>query len=480
MRYRHFISGLAVTLIVFIAIVCITGGGFYLFIVRHFQVPPPDLNYPEPTTALEAQKQDLDYFGKLVALDRSYSPEARKRADDQLAELKSLSGSLPTSKLKVDLMAIIALADNGHTMVRWTSGKPPIMVEPVRITPFSDGFYVMRTKQSYSALLGGRVTEIDGISFDQLLARVETLLGGTKAWRRENAASLIDLQDILYGLGIAHDPQVSYWTVLLPDGRSVTALLHSYALGKEPLPVNERWLSPELLKGMSNNWISYRPEYGVVPESLRNYDDHFALIHIPNSCAVDIRLQDITDTDGQKIVPFLQSTESALDARRPCGAIVDLRGDHGGNYANTWHFAHVLPKIVAADGPIYVLTDSQTFSAAITTTAFLKNAGGDRVKIIGEPVGDRLVFYSEGQMACLPTSKICVSYQLGKHDYVHPCMQRDCWWENWFYPVRVKSLQPDVVIPRRFADWNKGYDAAYEWAVQAIQNSTANGSGRVK
>ena len=38
--------------------------------------------------------------------------------------------------------------------------------------------------------------------------------------------------------------------------------------------------------------------------------------------------------------------------------------------------------------------------------------------ILGEPVGDRLNFFSEGNRGCLPNYHLCVSYERGKHDYV--------------------------------------------------------------
>jgi hypothetical protein len=142
--------------------------------------------------------------------------------------------------------------------------------------------------------------------------------------------------------------------------------------------------------------------------------------------------------------------------------ILDLRGDGGGDYTNTWQFAHQLPRLLAPGGHILILTDSATFSAAITTAAFVKDAGGERVTIIGEPVGDRLSFFSEGGRACLPNLRVCVHYQTGKHDYGHACTDwHACYWVNWLYPVRVQTLEPDVVVPLRFEDWNAGRDAAF-------------------
>ena len=474
--HRRSLSRVAIVLA---AVVVLAGGlvgGFYILIIKHFDVQPPKAEYPKPRSLLEAQKQDIDYFGKLIALDRSYTPEERDRAKAKLAELKQLDRPLPPARLKVSLMQTIALADNGHSsMFDGDSSSTPLMlVEPVRVTPFSDGFYVMRAKQPYGALLGGRVMAIDGVPFDKVLKELMTLQGGTDAWRREQAADFIVKQDILYGLGIAHDPQMSSWTVVQPDGHAVTALLHASPLRGTTAFESLHWLSPKLLPA-GKNWLSYSPAAGRLPESLQEYDHHFALIQVPNSCAVDIRLQKIHDSDGQEILPFLEAAESTLKAHPPCAAIVDLRGDTGGDFFNTERFSHILPRLVVGTGPIYVLTDGQTFSAAIVTTAFLKDAGGNRVKIVGEPVGDRLAFYSEGPRACLPNSNLCFYYQIAKHDLSHLCLQRDCYWRDWYAPVRVKSLQPDELIPRRFADWNEGHDAPYEWAVQAIRRSEARG-----
>jgi len=234
-----------------------------------------------------------------------------------------------------------------------------------------------------------------------------------------------------------------------------------------------RWLSPEPLPGSTKDWAALSPSSGAVPETWRDFDNHFRRFSVAGSCTVTIRLQHIVDTDGQKIVPFLGSTEAALRAHPPCSVILDLRGDNGGDYTNAWRFTHALPGLLAPGGHIYVLTDPQTFSAAITTTAFVKDVGGDKVTIIGEPVGDRLSFFSEGGSGCLPHLKVCVSYQTGKHDYAHPCRDwHACYWLNWFYPVRVKSLEPDVTVPLRFADWNGGRDAAFEEALaRAARNA---------
>jgi hypothetical protein len=440
-------------------------GAMALAFVAQFHLAAPKKDYPAPGSALEAQRQDLDYFAKTVALDRSFSSIARAQAEQRVATLNRLSAALPPPKLHVALMQVMALADNGHTRMQPLARTTWLV--PLRVTNFAEGFFVMRATPAYRDMLGGRVESIDGMPFDQVLARLESLRGGVEGFRRQNAAMFIVVQDLLYGLGIAADPHSSVWTVRLPDGRLISHTLSAMpSKTGEELPYGIRWLSPEPAKGVEADWPAYHPASGVVPETWRDFDNHFRFFPAAGSCAEVVRIQDIADTDGQKISPFLAGTETALHAHPPCAVILDLRGDTGGDYTRIWHFSHRLPELLAPNGRIIVLTDSHTFSAAITMTAFTKNAGGSRVTIIGEPVGDRLSFFSEGGSACLPNLKVCMNYQTGKHDYAHACTDwRQCYWLNWLYPVRVKSLQPDLFVPLRFSEWNAGHDAAYERAL---------------
>ena len=441
----------------------IVGGGLILAFLLNFHHFGTKLRYPAPASALEAQRQDLDYFARMLAFDRAFSPAARAAAAARVSELESLPEALPPPKLQVALMQVVALADNGHTRMDPTADDGTLVL-PLRVTLFAEGLYVMRAAAPYGELLGGRLDSIDGQAVDQILPRLETLRGGVRGFRRQNAAQYIVVQDLLNGLGIAADLRASTWTVTLPDGRVVTRRVAAYPLQKgQGLQEGDRWLSPEPIQG--EDWIAYRPQFGEVPETWRDFGDHFRLFPAAGTCAQVVRLQSIGDADGQKIAPFLATTEAALRAKPACAVIVDLRGDGGGDYTNTWHFAHALPDLLTPGGHIFILTDTQTFSAAITTAAFIKDAGGDRVSIVGEPIGDRLSFFSEGSKACLPNLKVCFFYQMAKHDYEHPCTDwHACYWLNWLYPVRVGSLQPDIPVPLRFEDWNAGRDAAYSTA----------------
>jgi hypothetical protein len=179
-----------------------------------------------------------------------------------------------------------------------------------------------------------------------------------------------------------------------------------------------------------------------------------------------IQLKANHDVGEQHIQDFVAATEADMRSNRPCTVILDLRYDDGGNYQNTATFARHLPDLTTPGAHIYLLTGPSTFSAGITTAAFVKQAAGDRVTILGETVGDRLSFYSEGNSGCLPNYPLCARYAQGKHDYTHPCTDLEiCFWLNRLYPVHVNTLEPDETITMSYGQWRQGQDPVFERAV---------------
>src|SRR6185436_8913504 len=96
-------------------VVAVALGLLYWQFESRFHVSPPSPDYPAPKSALEAQQQDIDYLSKLIALDRSYTPQARAEAERRLKDLAALDHVLTRAQLRVAMSQLAALADNGHT-----------------------------------------------------------------------------------------------------------------------------------------------------------------------------------------------------------------------------------------------------------------------------------------------------------------------------------------------------------------------------
>jgi hypothetical protein len=111
--------------------------------VFNFNHSAPRASYPAPKSALEAQRQDLDYFAKAMASDRAFSSAARAAVEAQVSAHRALPEALPSAKLQVALMQVMASADSGHSRVEPIAG-PATLILPVRVTRFEEGLYVMR------------------------------------------------------------------------------------------------------------------------------------------------------------------------------------------------------------------------------------------------------------------------------------------------------------------------------------------------
>jgi hypothetical protein len=464
---RFSIAALGLTLLVLVLAV-----GFSAALQYHFHPSAPQPNHPAAANALEAQRQDLGYFRRLIALDRSFEPAGRTEAIRRLDALEALSSVLDRPHFQVALMQIDALADNGHSRVE--SERSAAEAElPVHVAAFSDGLYVMRATDINADLLGGRVRAVDGQSIDAVMTQLEQLRGGTAPWRRLLASQYLTQLDLLYGIDVAPDMQHSTWTIETPAGAVVSRRLEAYAPpASEPAVPAARWLSSESLTGMKAQWRAVEPAQQL-PLAWIDFDQAFRSLPLPGTCAQLVQFKSNSDQGGRSIREFASNTQGQLRQIQPCSVILDLRYDGGGDYMNTYGFAHDLPKLIPPNGRIIVLTGPATFSAGISTAAAVKHAGQGRVVIVGEPVGDRLQFYSEGGTACLPNSPLCVAYETGKHDYQHACTDWDvCFWLNYFFSFQVRSLDPDEFIPLSFRDWRSGVDPVLDRAIALATAST--------
>ncbi len=461
MRKLLKVGGISLGIVLLLIVIA---GGFVYAMLHHFYPSPPQAKYGTPKDTLEAQRQDLDYFAKLVAMDRSYSTEARTQAQRRIAELADSNAVMPRPNLRVALMEIAALADNGHTRVDSDSGADPMEL-PVRVADFSDGIYVLHATKTYADLLGGKVVSIDGHPIDDVMARLEQLRGGAPQWRKAYGEVYIGWQDVLVGAGIAPDMEHSTWTVILPSGTTITRTLTPYKPSEdEPDIFINRIYSPEPLTDLGPDWVAYQPDRPA-PITLADFDTTFHRVRLPHSCVMLIQFRSNDDEGNNHIKDFEAATTADMQANRPCHLIFDNRFNAGGNLTKTIFFAKDLPDLIAPNGNIYLLTSGMTFSAGITTTALIKHAGGGRVTILGEPVGDRLAFFAEGGRGCLPNYPLCLHYETGKHDYTHSCDDwNTCFWLIWLLPVRVNTLQPDETISMSFNDWRQGRDPVLERA----------------
>jgi len=179
------------------------------------------------------------------------------------------------------------------------------------------------------------------------------------------------------------------------------------------------------------------------------------------------------DAGGHSIAAFLEASDSARKAAHRKNVVLDMRFNGGGNLQLTRDFLRALPSRLDPDARIVVLTSPWTFSAAISSTAYLKQAGGERVTLVGEAPGDRLQFWAEGQPVVLPHSGVMLLVATERHDYLTGCKPfTDCHRPVVQFPISVKSLAPDVAAPWTIEAYASGRDPGMEAVGLTLRRST--------
>jgi hypothetical protein len=407
-----------------------------------------------------------DYRGDLAVLrdayvmkSRAFTDETRKAALAEVASLEARAASLAPAEFLLGIARVTALADNGHD--GWHPGDASWLPErraPMRFFSFPDALVVAHAAPGQQDLIGARVTAIDGVPIDEVFQRLFALAGGPENYRRWNVGIYLERAELLHAFGLARSPEGYALSLVLPSGAAATRYIAmipraSASRGTEPARLlsgapygNEPELGWRGIEGAPND-----------PLYLQDPDRLFRYVPLPALGAAYVQFRAHYGSDEQPIEPFQSAVLAKLATDRPANLVLDLRFDGGGDISKSADFFPGLPA--AVPGRIYVIVSRYTFSAGIVAAALVETSAPDRVTIVGEPVGDRLRFWSEGEPVCLPDSQYCVGMRDGLWDLVHGCAQEPgCYGDQ--FKARVPDLDPDLAAPPGAGAWLAGTDPA--------------------
>jgi hypothetical protein len=234
-----------------------------------------------------------------------------------------------------------------------------------------------------------------------------------------------------------------------------------YFVPKSTLPpgqIFERIWSPAPWPGdAEKGWRSFKPP--STPLYLADGDRLFRVERLAALNALFVQMRVHFDMDGQSVADFRQQVDAEIAAFQPRNLIVDLRFDTGGDTDLTRDWQRALAAEVP--GRLYVLVSRHTFSAGIVAAAAFKHDAQGRARIVGEAVGDRLRWWSEGESVCMPNSHYCLHLTAGLWDLVHGCpAEPACYGDK--YDAQVADLHPDLESPITVDSWLAGQDPGME------------------
>ena len=428
---------------------------------RYYYPGAPVADYPQPADRVQARQQDIDYFRHYLELDKSYTGVTRAAAEALLADLESRLEDLSDAAFQLGIARAVAVADNGHTNIWLGRFSRQHGRLPLRFFWFADGIHVVRAREAYADLLGAELLSIGGVPVLEAAVGLKDFVGGPwDAFRAYRGPILLELPAAHHAAGLSDSEAATTLTLRLLDGSLVVRRLSAEALADEaPLFWPDSYLleaPPEL---EAEPWVGLASRIGELPLYLREPAREFRMSELP---AGGLYLQYRANV-GEGIGDFGKAVRRRLQEQSPSFLVLDQRFNGGGDYTLTADLMFDLPELVGEDVPIYIITGPSTFSAGMNSVAFLKAAGGDRVRILGERVGDRERFHGETNDFELPNSRLGMTFNTGLHDLARGCPPfPECYFRNYFRDVAVGTLAPDVVIETNFADYMIGRDPVLE------------------
>jgi hypothetical protein len=433
----------------------------------------------------DARELDLKYLRKaFLETNRSFSYTAGSEAafSGEISRLIQNADRLTFGDLYMGISRAVAHVDDGHTSVL---GPDRLRHFPIRVSWFGDDLHVIRARDDHSHLLGNRVLHIAGKEPRELLQMLEAYIGGSQEHVKALSPDYLDSPDALVGMGIIEDGEpveVSFDT----SGQGSIAISFHATLAADPILYFVGWRdrAPDTEYRENKGWSHLLENLDRVPIYLQDGNDPYERVALPGhddifymrlraTMDADVFIRDYAGIDRTSGHPPLRSYLLGMLSRaagegKYRNAVIDLRFNPGGNYMNTMEFARALPRLLPKSGKIFVITNNNTFSAAIVTTAFLKAFGGDRTVIVGERVGDREQFWAESQMLTLPISGIRVLATQGYHNWSEGCTEKPECGFNTLYDVAAGSLSPDIPVAVSFDDYVNGRDPMLEAILREI------------
>ncbi|MBI2422097.1 MAG: hypothetical protein HYV27_04640 [Candidatus Hydrogenedentes bacterium] len=417
---------------------------------------------PEDTAAW---KSDLGILRATYAeQERSFTPETRAAFVERIDELERALPTLNHYEAVNAVLAAVALSDNGHCMVMLPRSDKGYWRLPVGLWWFADGLFVTRTKPEHKELLGKRVTAIGGVAPEELLSRLGALVPGTAEWKRYHSQRLMITPGILHGLGLSASPESATITC---DGNGTPV---SAEITAQPAPGllegQEFWwtLSP-VAECADGPWLyAFDRKKSKVPLYLAQPNLAFTWEFLKKDRALYVQYNRSIPQRGLWPVKTIDALVKDIEKQKIERLIVDLRMNNGGNYYKMRGGFDDLLAVEAfkKPGSVYVLTGNGTFSAAIFHTAQFKLAGAT---LVGEPIGDRLDFWAEGDMVALPGSGLEIVANKGFHSYSRTPHPEHA--EHLHTDLDVESLDPDIPASMSFAQYLAGEDPLLDAALAA-------------
>ena len=316
----------------------------------------------------ERWRADIAYTALII---RTLHPDpwAHITAEDFQARIDALTAAiddLDDATLTWRLRAAVCSLQDSHTSTDVPAGV--LAKLPVSLYWFDDGIHVVAVAAGHEALLGARLTAIDGRPLAKILAGLRPQIACTsEGWFHEQAVGWLAMPGALHGLGLCDE---------------ATALTLG-AVDDEGYEISER----VALLG-----VDAEPEFEVAgpPEDqqplYRRRDRLYWFTYLPESRTLYMKYDSCREDPERPLKTFGAELVAALDANPVDRFVLDVRHNAGGSNLINGLFRELGRRV--ADGRIgqtFVITGRRTYSAAVYDADAMRQRTA--AVVVGEPTG---------------------------------------------------------------------------------------------
>lgn len=328
-----------------------------------------------------------------------------------------------------NIARIVASFKDAHTTV-YIPGK---WFLPFDFYWFDEGIYIVGGLESYSSLIGCRITHINDLEIVEVVNRIKTVISfENESFLKSQLPKYIRVAEVLYGLDIIDGLKELSIGVEYGDGIVSTIEIKTYTdqeLSSDYININEL-LEHEipLYRRSAENYWSYYLE-----------DDN--TFYINYNCCKNMK------NIGAK--SFFDKKLEDLDRLKVEKVVVDLRNNFGGNSKLLEPFILDLKNWLIKENNrrVFSIIGRDTFSSALLNAYSLKNDVG--AILIGEPSGGKPNCYGEVLYIELLNSKLRIRYSTKYYDIIDDDSQ--------------ESLFPDIKFSVRFNDFIRCKDPVMDY-----------------
>lgn len=328
-----------------------------------------------------------------------------------------------------NIARIVASFKDAHTTV-YIPGK---WFLPFDFYWFEEGIYIVGGLESYSSLIGCRITHINDLEIIEVVDCLKTVISfENESFLKSQLPKYIRVAEVLYGLDIIDGLKELSIGVEYGDGIVSTIEIKTYTeqeLSSDYINIDKLLLYelPLYRRGDANYWSQHLEDHNT--------------FYINYNCCKNM------NNIGAKA--FFNGVVDNINMSKVDKVVIDLRNNFGGNSRLLEPFILNLKNWVTEDSSrrVFTIIGRDTFSSALLNAYSLKNDVG--AILLGEASGGKPNCYGEVLYIELLNSKLRIRYSTKYYDIIDDDSQ--------------ESLFPDIKLGVKFDDFIRCKDVVMEY-----------------